>query len=538
MAAAHPPSPWSPLAQPEFRTLWLAILVGNIGTWVHDVAAAWTMAGLTQSPLWVAAVQSATTLPIALLALVAGTLADIVDRRRYLIVVQVFMLLVAAALSVLAALDALGPPTLLALTFALGCGAAMAMPAQAAITPELVPREQLAPAVALHSVGMSIARSIGPAVGGLVVAALGAAWAFGANALSFVALVAALLWWKRPPQAGTLPPEGFGLALRAGLRYARHAGPLRAVLAKAACFFVFAAAPTALLPLLVRDRLGAGPGTFGLLLGSIGAGALIGALLLPRLRARLERDTMVLAASLLLAATMLGLASLRQSWALSLVMLGNGLAWITVLSSLQIAAQSAVPGWVRARAMALYLVVFSLGMASGSLLWGTVAQRAGLPAALVSASLALALASLFARRFRLAGIETLDHAPSGHWPLPEAPGDTSGPVMVTVEYRIDAPGRELFLALMHDLGERRRRDGAVQWGLVEDAATPGEFLEWFLVGSWLEHLRQHERVTREEERLQVALRTLHRGDAPPHVRHFAGAGASPPRPPPAHAGDA
>lgn len=538
MEAAHPPSPWSPLAQPEFRTLWLAILVGNIGTWVHDVAAAWTMAGLTQSPLWVAAVQSATTLPMALLALVAGTLADIVDRRRYLVVVQVFMLLVAAALSVLAALDALGPATLLALTFALGCGAAMALPAQAAITPELVSREQLAPAVALQSVGMNIARSIGPALGGLVVAALGAAWAFGLNALSFVALVAALLWWRRPASAGTLPPEGFGLALRAGLRYARHAGPLRAVLAKGACFFVFAAAPTALLPLLVRDRLGAGPGTFGLLLGSIGAGALLGALLLPRLRARLERDTMVLAASLLLAATMLGLASLRQSWALSLVMLGNGMAWITVLSSLQIAAQSAVPGWVRARAMALYLVVFSLGMGAGSLLWGTVAQQAGLPAALVSAALALALASLFARRFRLAGIETLDHAPSGHWPLPEAPADTGGPVMVTVEYRIDASGRELFLALMHDLGERRRRDGAVQWGLVEDAAAPGEFLEWFLVASWLEHLRQHERVTREEERLQAALRTLHRGDAPPHVRHFVGAGASPPRPPPAHAGDA
>lgn len=530
--------PWSPLAQPTFRALWLAILVGNIGTWVHDVAAAWVMAGMTASPLWVAAVQSATTLPMALLALVAGTLADIVDRRRYLIAAQAFMIVIAATLALLASQDALGPASLLALTFAMGCGAAMALPAQAAITPELVPRDQLAPAVALHSVGMNIARSIGPALGGVVVASLGAAWAFGLNALSFVAVVAALLWWKRAPSASTLPAEGFGLALRAGLRYARHAGPLRAVLAKAASFFVFAAAPTALLPLLVRERLMAGPGTFGLLLGFIGIGALLGAVLLPRLRARLDRDRMVLGASLLLAATAIALALLVQPWALCGVMLLNGFAWITVLSSLQIGAQTAVPGWVRARAMALYLVVFSLGMAAGSLLWGAVAQAAGLPAALVAAGIGLGVSALFALRFRLDGIESLDHAPSGHWATPTAPVETAGPVMITVEYRIADPGRELFLALMQDLGERRRRDGAVQWGLVEDTAAPGEFLEWFLVGSWLEHLRQHERVTREEERLQAALRTLHRDEAPPRVRHFAGAALQPPSAPPPHGGDA
>jgi MFS family permease len=541
MANAPAPSAWSPLANPVFRALWLAILVGNIGTWIHDVAATWRMADLTGSPLMVAAVQSATTLPMALLALVAGTLADIVDRRRYLIATQLFMMAVAGTLALLAQLGLLGPASLLALTFALGCGAAMALPAQAAITPELVPRAQLASAVALHSVGMNIARSIGPALGGLVVAGLGAAWAFGLNALSFLAVVLVLAWWKRAPDASTLPREGFGLALRAGLRYARHAGAFRAVLAKTASFFVFAAATTALLPLLVRERLGGGSGSFGLLLGFIGIGALLGALWLPTLRARLDRDRLVLLASLVLAGCAAALALVANLALLCAVMLLNGLAWITVLSSLQIAAQTAVPGWVRARAMSLYLVVFSLGLALGSLLWGAVAQQVGVPASLLAAALALALSALWAQRFRIAGTEALDLAPSGHWPMPvaafEHPGDT-GPVLITVEYRIDTAGRELFLALMQDLGQRRRRDGAVQWGLTEDSERSGDFLEYFLVGSWLEHLRQHERVTREEERLQAALRTLHRGETPPRVRHLVGARLEPPSPPPPHSGDA
>ena len=540
MADASSPSAWSPLANPVFRALWLAILVGNIGTWIHDVAATWRMADLTGSPLMVAAVQSATTLPMALLALVAGTLADIVDRRRYLIVTQLFMMAVAATLALLAHLDLLGPAALLALTFALGCGAAMALPAQAAITPELVPRAQLASAVALHSVGMNIARSIGPALGGLVVASLGAAWAFGLNALSFLAVVLVLLWWKRAPDASTLPPEGFSLALRAGLRYARHADVFRAVLAKTASFFVFAAATTALLPLLVRERLHGGSGSFGLLLGFIGLGALLGAVLLPTLRARMDRDRLVFLASLVLAACAAALALIANLVVLCAVMLLNGLAWITVLSSLQIAAQTAVPGWVRARALSLYLVVFSLGLALGSLLWGAVAQQVGVPATLIVAAIALVLSATWARRFRIAGTEALDHAPSGHWPVPAAsidnPADT-GPVLVTVEYRIDSAGRELFLALMQDLGQRRRRDGAVQWGLMEDTGKSGEFLEYFLVGSWLEHLRQHERVTREEERLQTALRALHRGEQPPKVRHLVGARLEPPSAPPPHSGD-
>lgn len=541
MKASQAPSAWSPLANPVFRALWLAVLAGNIGTWVHDVAATWRMADLTGSPLMVAAVQSATTLPMALLALVAGTLADIVDRRRYLIATQLFMMLVAAILTLLAYMDLLGPTSLLALTFAMGCGAAMALPAQAAITPELVPRAQLASAVALHSVGINIARSIGPALGGAVVASLGAAWAFGINALSILLVVLVLWWWKRMPEASKLPPEGFGLALRAGLRYARYAEAFRSVLAKTASFFLFAAATTALLPVLVRERLGGGSESFGLLLGSIGVGALLGALLLPKLRARLDRDQMVLYASLVLSACAATLALFDSIPWLCVLMMVNGLAWITVLSSLQVAAHTAVPGWVRARAFSLYLVVFSLGLSLGSLGWGAVAQHIGVPAALLMAATALALSATWARRFRIAGTETLDHVASEHWPMPpasEAMSSASGPVLITVEYRIDATSRELYIALMQDMGGRRKRDGAVQWGLMEDTETPGDFLEYFLVGSWLEHLRQHERVTREDERLQAALRALHRGAQPPKVRHLLGARLEPPSAPPVHSGDA
>lgn len=533
-------SAWAPLAGPRFRALWLAIVASNIGTWIHDVAATWYVAQLTDSPLMVAAVQAATTLPVALLALFAGTLSDIVDRRTYLIAIQLSMMLVATVLAVLASVDRLGPSGVLALTFALGCGAAMSMPAQSAITPELVPPAQLAPAVALNSVGVNLARSIGPALGGVVVAGLGIPWAFGLNALSFFGVLWVLLRWNAPAPARRLPAEGFGLALRAGLRYARHAGPFRAVLAKAASFFMFASATTALLPVLARQRLSGEPGGFGLLLAFIGLGALSGALLLPLLRMRLDRDRLVFLASLLLAVSMAALALVASLPLACAVMLLNGLSWIIVLSSMQIAVQTSVPDWVRARALSLHLVVFSSGMALGSVVWGALAQSAGVPAALLAAAAGLAISAGWARRYRIAGTENLDHAHSGHWPPPVRATHvpmTAGPVLVTVEYSIEPARRALFLALMEDLGERRRRDGAVQWGLAEDTDAPGNFLEYFLVGSWLEHLRQHERVTREDQRLQAALMTLHRMPTPPRVRHLIGTRIGAPSAIPPHSGD-
>jgi MFS family permease len=525
---AAPPAPavgaWAPLRVSNFRSLWLAVLASNIGTWVHDVAAAWFMSERTSSPLLVAAVQAATTLPVVTFALVAGTLADIVDRRRYLIAVQLWMLAMATVLAVLAHLDRLDSGMLLVLTFAMGAGAAMAMPAQAATTADLVPRPLLAPAVALSSIGVNIARSIGPALGGLIVARFGAAWAFSANALSFLGVVAVLVRWKPEKTVSTLPSEPFGPALRAGLRYAAGASDFRSVLFKSACFFVFASALPSQLPLVVRQQLSAGAGTFGMLLTFMGMGAIAGAIALPKLRSRLELDRLVLGATLLYALTMVALAVLRDVPLLCVAMLLSGMAWIVVLSSMQTAAHVSVPAWVRARALSLYIGVFSAGMAGGSLLWGAVAQQAGTGVALMAAAASAVLAGFFSLRFRLSAAMARDTSPSMHWPQPSVAGDMDpgrGPVLVTVEYRIDRAARDEFLQHLHLLGEARRRDGAMQWGVVEDTAEPGCFLEYFLVGSWMEHLRQHERVTNEEKRLQELLRALHRGTQPPTVRHFA-----------------
>ncbi|WP_313341125.1 MFS transporter [Stenotrophomonas sp.] len=519
------PGAWSPLKIRLFRAMWLAILGSNVGTWVNDVAAAWVMAERTGSPLMVALVQSATTVPVVLLALVAGTLADIVDRRRFLLFTQGWMLLVAATLATLTALSMLTPPLLVALTFAMGCGAAMGMPAQAAIVSELVPRPMLASAVALNSIGINIARSLGPAIGGLIVAQLGAGWAFGLNALSFAAMLWVLFRWVPDAHVSSLPPEGFGAGLRAGLRYALRAGRLQAVLIKSAGFFFFASALTALLPLVVRAELHGGAGTYGLLLGCIGIGAVTGALVLPSLRARLDRDLLVLLATLACALSLFGLAWLRHMALLPLAMLVNGFAWITVLSSLQIAAQTAVPAWVRARALSLYIMVFSLGMAAGGLSWGSIAQRTSIPLALTAAAIGAVVAGLLVWRVRIAGSEDLDLRPTGHWPAPELAVPVThdrGPVLITVEYHIDEGDRAAFHRLLGELGRTRRRDGAVIWGVAEDVATPGVHLEYFVTASWIEHLRQHERVTAEDRALQDKVRALHRNEHAPIVRHFVG----------------
>jgi len=538
---APAPGAWSPLTQPTFRMIWLAVLIGNIGTWIHDVSAAWVMAENTGSPFMVAAVQSATTLPVVLLAVFAGTLADIVDRRKYLILAQLWMLLVAGSLALLAHLDMLGPWTLIALTFALGVGAAMAMPAQQATIPELVPRAMLSPAVALSSLSMNIARAVGPALGGLIVASAGIQWAFAINALSFLGIMIVLLAWKRTPTATALPPESFGVALRAGLRYATQASVLQSVLVKAASFFVFASALTALLPIVVNRDLRASAGTYGLLLGCIGIGAVSGALLLPKLRARIDPDRLVLIATLVYAGCMLALALLRSIPVLYVVSLVNGLAWITVLSSLQIAAQTSVPAWVRARALALYIVVFSGGMAIGSLGWGTLAQQTSSTTALLVAAAGTVLAAFFGLRFRLGDAASVNVTPSGHWPQPVVVEDIAGdrgPVLITIEYTIALDRRSVFLRLMHALGRSRRRDGAVQWGVAEDTQTPGTYLEYFLDSSWLEHLRQHERVTESERLLQDRIVQLLADPARvPIVRHFVGGAPGAPLAPAGTSGD-
>lgn len=521
---------WAPLRNPVYRMLWLASLVSNIGSWMHEVGAGWLMTSLAPTPLMVALVQAATTAPVFLLAVPAGALADIVDRRRYLIVTQIWMMTTATLLGGLTLAGLTTAPLLLLFTFALGMGTAMMMPAWGAVTPELVPRAELHAAISLNTIGMNIARTIGPAFAGLIVAAAGPGAVFVLNALSFLAVIFALKSWRRAPRQSELPAERLFGAVRAGLRYARHSLELRAVLCRGAGFFVFASASWALLPLIVRQELNSGPGTYGLFLACMGVGAIAGALLLPQVHGRLSRDHLVAAATLLYALAMLALAHSGHVYTAALAMLVTGLAWISVVSSLMTATQTALPGWVRARGLALFWVVFMGGMAAGSAWWGQVASWFGIPAALTLAALGAVIGMAATWRFRIGLHDIADLSPSLHWPTPTT-ADTldmdRGPVMVTVEYRIDPARIGEFSRIMRQMRRARRRDGAFMWELFSDIEDPGRQVECFMVESWIEHLRQHERVTFADRDISNLARTFHLGTESPKVTHLVASGWPP-----------
>ncbi len=516
-------SPWAPLHHSVFRMLWIASVISNIGTWMHEVGAGWLMTSLAPNPLMVALVQAATSTPVFLLALPAGALADIVDRRRYLIVSQIWMMLAAGTLGILTLAGITTAFTLLLFTFALGIGTAMMMPAWGAITPELVQRNELPAAIGLNTIGMNVSRSLGPALAGLIVAAAGSGVVFVLNALSFLAVIAALMKWKRAPRESELPAERVIGAIRAGLRYARHSPELRAVLVRGAAFFVFASASWALLPLVVRQGLHRGPSTYGLFLACLGIGAIGGALLLPRLHARFSRDQSVAGATILYSLAMLALAHSGNVYAAGAAMLMIGVAWINVVSSLMTAAQTALPGWVRARGLALFWVVFTGGMAAGSALWGQVASWIAIPYALTAAAIGAVAGIAATWRYRIGRHDTDDRSPSMNSPAPitlDEVEDDRGPVMVTVEYRIDRARAAEFIAAMHQVRTIRRRDGAFMWELFSDIEQPDRMVECFMVESWLEHLRQHERATIADLKVIEKARSFHLYNERPKVTHM------------------
>ncbi len=399
-------NPWAPLKRPVFRALWIATLVASIGTWMHQVAAGWLMVTLDAAPVMVALVQAATALPAFLLSLPAGALADIADRRRYLIATQSWMLSCAAVLGALTAAGAMNAWLLLVLTFALSCGGAMMTPAWAATVPELVPREELAAAIALNSTSVNVARAIGPAVAGVLIAATGPAIAFFLNACSFIGVIIVLARWRRPHELHETP-EGFWNAMSTGLQYVRQAPRLQAVMIRGFSFFACGSAVWALLPLIARGA-GGGAQTYGLLLACIGAGAVCAAVILPWFRVRWSRDRLVQGASVLLAVAMCVAAYAHGLSALVPAMLLTGVAWLSVLSSLHVSAQTAVPGWVRARALSMYIVMLSLGMSAGSAFWGAVASHTDVATALTVAVFGVLLAVLVTRRFSLGGHELAD----------------------------------------------------------------------------------------------------------------------------------
>jgi MFS family permease len=498
-------SAWSPLQNALFRSLWIATIVSNIGTWMQDVGAGWLMTSLSPSPSMVALVEAADSFPLMLLALPAGALADIVDRRRLLIAIQLYLLIVAGALGVLTLLQLTTAWVLIGFVFALGVGSAMMMPAWAAIVPDLVPPDDMPSAIALNSLAINVSRAIGPAIAGVLVAAVGPWLVFVLNALSYIGILTVLLRWRREHHKSTLPAERFLSAIRVGMRFVMHTRALQLVLIRGGAFFVFASATWSLFPLIVRRELGRGPEVYGLLLTCIGIGAVAGALLLPRLRAKVSRDALVAGASALYALATLALAHLQNVGLLAAAMLATGVAWISILSALQVAAQMTLPAWVRARGLAAFAVVFMGGMAIGSIVWGQVATRIGIPDALTAAACGTLLAIALTWRFKLGVHQVLDFRPSMDWPAPilaEIPEPDSGPVLVTIEYRVQLSKRAEFVTAMQAVREMRRRNGAYFWQLFHDSEDPTRFVETFMDESWLEHLRQHERASVADREIQ------------------------------------
>jgi MFS family permease len=513
----------SALRDPLFRALWLVALAANVGTWMQNVAAAWLMTTLTASPVDVALVQTATTLPVFLVAIPSGALADLVDRRWLLLLMQSWMCVSAAVLGVLTLGGTVTPWSLLGFTFALGLGAAMSGPAWQALIPEIVSRQQLPSAIALNSAQLSMARAIGPALGGLVVTAIGAGGGFVLNAVSFLGVIVFVYRWRPPPRTQTAPGENLLGAMRAGTRYARHDPALRAVLVRSGAALLFAAAIWALLPLLARDRLGVGSLGYGLLLGCFGMGAVTGAGVRLVVGNRIGADATVNAATLVFA-VMVAFTAVTSSVKVALPLLFvAGIAWTSLISSFTTVAQLAAPGWAKARALAAYLLVAQGGLAAGSTLWGLLAQRTTIEVTLLVTSACLAATVLLTRRFALARGESVDLTLSLHWPEPQIalkPDPHDGPVLVSIAYRIPPESADRFVDIMDEVRQRRFRDGALSWGLYQDLADETTFVEGFLVDSWAEHLRQHARVTVDDQDLERRARAFHQGPNPPVVSHL------------------
>jgi MFS family permease len=522
-AAPAEESALAPLRRAGFRAAWAALAGSQLVIWMNTVGAVTVIAALSDSPTLIAFVQTANSVPAVLLALVMGSVADIVDRRRFAIASQTWMLVSVAALAALTLGDVITPVLALGLTFALGAGMATTFVIYQALTQDFVPRSELLAAVALNGVAINLARAIGPALAGLIIAALSAGALFAVEAALLVAIVALVALRVRPPGPARASGERLAPAMRAGIRFVRFSPPVRTVLVRCAAFSVSASALWALLPVAALGRLGLSESGFGLLMGCVGAGAILGATMLPRLRRRFAYDRMIALASLGLAGGLIALAYIPSAELVAFTLVLTGAFWLTVLSSLNTSAQRVAPGWVRARTLAAFQLVMQGGLAIGSLTWGLVTGAADVETALTIAAVGLVGGVALARRWPLAGSERSDLTPAGAWSDPNVdiePQPDDGPVLITVEYDVDPGDAERFVAAMDELRRVRRRDGAYRWGLYADLERPGCYVETFMVESWSEHLRQHGRLTVADLELTKLTRSFHRGDRPPEVRHM------------------
>ncbi|ART60556.1 arabinose ABC transporter permease [Acidovorax carolinensis] len=514
-------SPLAPLSVPVFRMLWLTWVAANTCMWMNDVAAAWLMTTLTTSPILVALVQSASTLPVFLLGLPSGALADILDRRRYFIVTQFWVAAVALVLCAAILVGGMTAPLLLALTFANGIGLAMRWPVFSAIVPELVSRPQLPAALALNGVAMNASRIIGPLLAGAIIASAGSAWVFVLNAVLSVASGLVIMRWKRTHVPSPLGREKLPSAMRVGLQFVRQSPRMRAVLWRIALFFLNATALMALLPLVAKGLDGGGAGTFTLLLASMGAGAIVAAMFLPRLRQAMARDVLVMRGTLLQAAAMAAMAIAPNVYVAVPAMVLAGMAWITTANSLSVSAQLALPNWVRARGMSIFQMAIMGATALGAAVWGQVATVSSVHLSLALASLTGVIAMALVQRLVTDRHMEEDLSPSQAFKAPvAATPPQAGRVVVTIEYTIDPARAAEFRALMQESRRSRLRQGALSCDLLHDLADPARYVEQIVDESWTEHLRRFDRVTASDVALRERKLAFHRGESPPEVRRY------------------
>ena len=517
-------SPWAPLSRPVFRTIWIASLTSNIGSAMNDTAAVWTMSTLSNSPLLLSLMATVSAVPIFLLSLPAGALADVVERRPILLIAQSWMLGVSTLLSACAWLGWVQPWVLIAVATGIGLGVAFNSPAWGSIMPDLVSREEMPAAVTLGSLSLNISRAIGPALAGTLIAAFGPPVCFSLNAVSFLFVLITVRRWRPQKRAVPLGSERFLGALGAACRYAAHAPGMQTVLVRTFAFILCGVAVTSLLPIQATQSLHLPASQFGLLMGAFGCGAIAMAVAgLPRLRARLAPDAMMHLATGALAAVLFAMAFAHRLSVLLPVTFVGGAAWIAGISNLNVASQNAMPAWARGRMNALFVTVMQGSIALGGLTWGQTTSAFGVAGALAIAGAALLVTMLLTFRFPLRLPYALDltaaEPMTAHdFPAPTRPDD--GPIVVIVEYLVDQAHAAEFLDAMKPLRLHRLRDGAVRWSLVQDMADATRLLEEFTVESWAEHLRQHERMAKSDTELHKRARSFHRAGEPPRVQHF------------------
>ncbi len=512
-----------PLGVPVFRLLWSTWLAANLSMWMTDVAAAWTMTTLTSTPLWVALVQSASTLPVFLLGLPSGALADILDRRRWLVATQFWLAMTALALCAATALGLMTSSLLLVLVFANGIGLALRWPVFSAIVPELVAKEQLAAALGLNGVAMNLSRIVGPLLAGALIASAGSVWVFALNAVLSLLSGFLILRWRHEHRPSPLGQERLLGAMRVGVQFVRQSPRLRAVLLRVSIFFFHSTALLALLPLLARGLAGGDAGTFTLLLACMGAGAIISVLALPRLRQALGRDRLVVGGTAVQSAATVVMAVAPGAWVAVPAMLAVGMAWITVANSLAVSAQMSLPNWVRARGMASYQMAIMGSSALGAALWGQVATIGSMQTALFSAAASGTLLMLLAVRFVSDSAEEeadMTPAQAGWAAQPSGTPPEQGRVVTTIEYRVDPLRAEAFIEVMQQTRRARLSEGAIGWELLRDLAEPARFVEEVVDESWTEHLRRFHRATAADIVLRERRLAFHQGAEPPVITRY------------------